>query len=154
MKSEKIKFLIQKILSVLLIVVLLFAFVVPILVYCVPFIERIYDFESAWRTPLLSCFWLAVCAAFAESGVLMLVFLAIHFIVPVAIGVLSHLAYVKRKKYLRTIVYWILVAEIVIDLITTRFFAALFAVLLQLVVRFMIPFWMPYREKTIYDWEW
>lgn len=147
MRTEKIRFIIGKIINVLFVAFLLTSMLSI-------FFEKLFMIFAALGFPFLTWAILSVGCAYSENLAGFVICFALHFISITAIGVLANIAYAKKIKVLRTITYLLILPEIILPLIMQRYVAIIFAVLLQLAVKFMIPFWMPYREKTLYDWEW
>lgn len=147
MGDEKIKFVISKIINVIFLLFILFAMIGI-------FFEKVFMTFCVFGFPFMSSFLCASALGYAEAYVGTLIFFALHFLSLIAIGVLPNIAYAKRIKPLRTITYLLIVPELLVTLIMWRPIAFLISILVILAVKYMIPFWLPYREKTIYDWEW
>ena len=104
--------------------------------------------------PLVTWLYLLIGAAFADSSIGGLLCLAFYYVILIAVGFLSHTAYIIKKKWMRNLAYWIFVLDILMNFIVLRWLAVLGDIILILIVKFLIPFWKPYRVKTIYDWDW
>jgi len=147
MGDEKIKFVISKIINVIFLLFILFAL-------SSIFFDNAFYVIFEFGFPFTTFALLFGAALWISAPITAAVFFILHFLSLIAIGVLPNIAYAKRIKPLRTITYLLIVPELLVTLIMWRPIAFLISILVILAVKYMTPFWLPYREKTIYDWEW